>query len=116
MGVVPKTGARLWYNGFVTVILCAFVFRVRRHADSMTAQTEVLTDIERKLAVLPPEALKLVADFVGVISSQYAVLTKPAPQSRSSLRDEPFIGMWADRPDMEDSTAYVRKLRQEEWT
>ena len=58
--VPEQPGARLWYNGFVTVNLCVFVFLVRRHADSMTAQTEVLTDIERKLAVLPPEALKLV--------------------------------------------------------
>jgi len=82
----------------------------------MTAETEVIADIERKLAVLPPEALKLVADFVGVISSQYAVLTKPTPSQRTSLREEPFIGMWVDRADMADSTAYVRKLRQEEWT
>lgn len=81
----------------------------------MTAETEVIADIERKLAVLPPEALKLVAEFVGVISSQYAVLTKPAPSQRTKLRAEPIIGLWADRADMADSTAYIRKLRQEEW-
>ena len=106
----------MWYRGIVTVLLGAFIFRVGRHAIAMTAKTDVLTDIERKLAVLPPEALKLVSDFVGVISSQYAVLKKPAPSPRTSLREEPFIGMWADRADMGDSTAYVRKLRQEEWT
>ena len=82
----------------------------------MTAQSDVLADIERKLAVLPPEALKVVADFVGMISSQYAVLTKPAPSPRASLRDDPFIGMWVDRSDMVDSIEYVRKLRREERT
>ena len=78
----------------------------------MTAQTDFLTDIEHMLALLPPEALKLVADFVGVISSQYVVSPQPP---RTSLREEPFIGMWADRAEMEDSTAYVRELRQNEW-
>ncbi len=81
----------------------------------MTVQREVLADIERQLAVLPPEALKMVADFVGMISSQYAVLTKPTPSPRASLRDDPFIGMWVDRTDMADSTEYVRQLRREEW-
>lgn len=81
----------------------------------MTVQREVLADIERQLAVLPPEALKMVADFVSMISSQYAVLTKPSSSPRASLRDDPFIGMWVDRTDMADSTEYVRQLRREEW-
>jgi len=81
----------------------------------MTAQTEILTDIERQLATLPPDALKLVAEFVGLVSKQYAFPVKPAKTLRSRLREEPFIGMWADRVDMEDSTAYVRQLRKNEW-
>jgi hypothetical protein len=28
---------------------------------------------------------------------------------------EPFIGMWRDRDEMQDSTAYVRELRKREW-
>jgi len=31
------------------------------------------------------------------------------------LRDDPAVGMWADREDMKDSAAWVRKLRQHEW-
>ena len=81
----------------------------------MTAQRDVLADIERKLAVLPPDALKVAADFVGMISSQYAVLTKSSLAPRANLRDDPFIGMWVDRTDMADSTEYVRQLRREEW-
>jgi hypothetical protein len=28
------------------------------------------------------------------------------------LREDPAIGIWADREDMQDSAAWVRKLRQ----
>ena len=31
------------------------------------------------------------------------------------LREDPAIGMWADREDMQDSAAWVRKLRQSAW-
>ena len=30
------------------------------------------------------------------------------------LREDPAIGMWKDREDMQDSAAWVRKLRQSE--
>jgi hypothetical protein len=29
-----------------------------------------------------------------------------------ALRDEPFIGCWAGRDDLADSTAWVRRTRQ----
>ena len=32
------------------------------------------------------------------------------------LQDEPFVGMWKDREDMEDSSQWVRQVRQQEWT
>ena len=32
-----------------------------------------------------------------------------------SLREDPAVGMWAEREDMQDSAAWVRKLRQSEW-
>ena len=31
------------------------------------------------------------------------------------LQEDPAIGMWADRNDMQDSAAWVRKLRQGRW-
>jgi hypothetical protein len=33
---------------------------------------------------------------------------------KAPLREDPAIGMWADREDMKDSAAWVRKLRQSE--
>ncbi len=35
---------------------------------------------------------------------------------QSNLQDEPFVGMWKDREDMEDSSQWVRQVRQQEWT
>ena len=32
------------------------------------------------------------------------------------LREDPAIGMWKDREDMQDSAAWVRQLRQSKWS
>lgn len=37
-------------------------------------------------------------------------------EKRGPLREEPFVGMWKDREDMNDSSRWVRDLRQHEWT
>ena len=42
--------------------------------------------------------------------------TSPTEIEQSNLEDEPFVGMWKDREDMEDSSQWVRQLRQKEWT
>ena len=31
------------------------------------------------------------------------------------LQNEPFVGMWQDREDMQDSTEWVKNLRSREW-
>ena len=33
----------------------------------------------------------------------------------ADLIEDPVVGMWQDRKDMEDSTAWVRQVRQQEW-
>ena len=40
--------------------------------------------------------------------------TGPKGQKRP-LTDLEFCGMWADREDMKDSAAWVRKIRETEW-
>ena len=41
---------------------------------------------------------------------------QPARKTRRTrLADEPFIGMWRDREDMQDSATKVHCLRQHEW-
>ena len=35
--------------------------------------------------------------------------------TKTPLREDPAIGMWKDREDMEDSAAWVREVRQRAW-
>ncbi len=62
---------------------------------------------------LPLEAQKEVADFIAFLQTRYEVPSSvPVP---ADWGQEPIVGMWADREDMEDSTAWVRRLRQDGW-
>lgn len=72
-------------------------------------------NIVREIASLPPEAQKQVIDFVAFLKAPYPTTPRVRKTRRTKLADEPFIGMWRDREDMQDSTASVRSLRQREW-
>lgn len=72
--------------------------------------------IWREFAALPPEAQQLVADFIAFLRTR----SKQARSSKkvkpaSNLADEAFIGIWRDRADMQDSSAWVRNVREREW-
>ena len=72
-------------------------------------------NIVREIASLPPEAQKQVIDFVAFLKARYSTTQSVKKTRRTRLADEPFIGMWQDREDMQDSAAWVRTLRQREW-
>jgi hypothetical protein len=78
----------------------------------MAGERQILED----LAALPPDAQEQVKEFIAFLRSrqQSARARKPA-RARVALADEPFIGIWRDREDMNDSTAWVRETRQREW-
>jgi hypothetical protein len=67
-------------------------------------------------SALPPEAQKLVADLVAFLNKQHRSSKRRAKAKPTRLTDENFIGIWKDRDEMQDSTAYVRELRRHEWT
>lgn len=71
--------------------------------------------ITKEIASLPPDAQKQVKDFVAFLKTRY--LFSPAAEGKrsASMTDEPFIGMWKDREDMQESSAWVRRLREREW-
>jgi DNA-directed RNA polymerase specialized sigma24 family protein len=71
-------------------------------------------EILRELASLPPEGQRQVADFIALLRQRYARSQSPGPVT-SDLAQDGFIGMWRDREDMLDSSAWVRKLREREW-
>ena len=70
----------------------------------------------RQFNSLPPEAQREAADFISFLESRYKAATAKVMKNKATrLSDEAFFGMWSDRQDMEDSSAWVRKLRKEEW-
>lgn len=73
----------------------------------MNAQ-QAIKIIER----LSPERRAEVFDFIEFIS-QRAGITESAP--RPPLRDEPALGLWAGREEMDDSVMWVQELRRREW-
>jgi hypothetical protein len=70
----------------------------------------------REYTALPPELQKQVADFITFLRMRYAPLRASKTTKRTKLAAEPFIGMWRNREDMQDSRAWVRRIRQSEWT
>jgi len=71
-------------------------------------------EILRELASLPPEGQKEAADFITFLHERYSRSDSPEENGRD-LTDLGFVGMWRDREDMRDSTAWVRRLREREW-
>lgn len=67
----------------------------------------------RQFEALPPSAQRQVADFISFLSARGRRRRPAAPVS--SLAEEPFIGLWKDHPELADSEAWVRQVREEEW-
>lgn len=64
---------------------------------------------------LPPEGQRQVASFIALLRERYSRSKSGEEAETSSLAQDSFIGMWRDREDMQDSSAWVRKLREREW-
>lgn len=72
------------------------------------------TRIAQEIGSLPSEAQRQVIDFVAFLKTRYLTWQK-VKTKQTKLVDEPFIGMWREREDIQDSTAWVRSLRRREW-
>lgn len=70
----------------------------------------------REFSSLSPELQQQVADFIAFLRKRKTVSSGNTAIKRVKLSKEPFIGMWRDRQDFNDSTAWVRQVRQREWT
>lgn len=70
-------------------------------------------EILQEIAALPPEGQRLIESFLAFLRQQY--MRPVVPSGSSLLQDENFIGMWQDRDELTDSTAWVRGLRESEW-
>ncbi len=72
--------------------------------------------ITKELATLPQEARREVVDFIVFLRQRYGRKLEAVQEKQSSLRGDPFLGIWADRTDMRDSVGWVRETREREWS
>jgi hypothetical protein len=72
-------------------------------------------EILREILSLPPEGQRQVADFIARLRELYEHASSHEQPENSDLGRDGFIGMWRDREDMQDSSEWVRKVREREW-
>jgi len=65
---------------------------------------------------LPTEAQRQVIDFIAFLRQKYAVVEPGSQSPDFDLINDNFIGMWSDRQDLADSSAWVRGVRENEWS
>ncbi len=72
-------------------------------------------EILREINSLPLEAQRQIKDFVSFLRERYKN-SQPKLVSTPDLETEAFVGMWRDREDMRDSSAWVRNVRETHWS
>jgi hypothetical protein len=72
-------------------------------------------EILREINSLPLEAQRQIEDFVFFLRERYKS-SQPKSVPNSDLETEAFVGMWRDREDMRDSSAWVRNIRETHWS
>jgi len=72
------------------------------------------SQILQQFDALSPAAQRQVAAFIAFLSAQQEP-SAARTTSSGSLRDEEFVGLWAEREDLRDSGEWVRRLRNTEW-
>ena len=73
-------------------------------------------ELWREIKSLPPQAQRELEDFVEFLRFRYKPSCPIDKSRKAKLTDEPFVGMWLNRDDMEDSSKWVRAIRNREWT
>ncbi len=69
---------------------------------------QLLKSLVELISSLSEEERNLLYEMLGLLFSS----SETTPQS---LRDEPFIGMWKNQEGLQDSSHWVRRIRQQEW-
>lgn len=72
-------------------------------------------EIWSQLITLPPAAQQQVADFIAFLRVRYASARARKAVKRTELANEAFVGMWRNRNDLQDSSNWVRGIREREW-
>ena len=69
----------------------------------------------REIAAPPVEARNEIEDFVAFLRERYKRTPSSSDSAVTDLESEEFVGMWVDRDEMTDSTAWVRGIRDKHW-
>ena len=72
-------------------------------------------EVWRDFLALSDEDQRWIARLIAALHNGTRRSKSDDPETLGDLADEPFIGMWRDRADMEDSGAWVRAMREREW-
>jgi Protein of unknown function (DUF2281) len=71
----------------------------------------IMNDIKE----LPQDKQEEVADFIAFLKSKFSIPKEKSSPSKVSKKSDNFFGMWSDRDEMDDSSSWVRNLRDQEW-
>jgi len=72
-------------------------------------------ELIKQLKRLPSEAQQEAADFVDFLYKKYIGQGKKRSESKKSILESSFRGIWKNREDMQDSTQWVRNIRKSRW-
>jgi len=64
---------------------------------------------------LKPDSQRKVISFIGFLLKSQENASMVDEDQQSKITEEPFIGMWENRQDLEDSHTWVRQNRIHEW-
>ncbi len=70
--------------------------------------------LKHDILALPDDAQHLVAELVAFLRQRYPIAEQEVNQL-IDLDHEPFVGIWRDRSEMQDSTTWVRQVRKQHW-
>ncbi len=63
---------------------------------------------------LPLEAQRQAAEFIAFLRQRHGRFSSERKE-QPEWETDPFIGMWRDREEMQDSSDWVRRTREREW-
>ena len=75
---------------------------------------DTLSQLQDDFQELPKEAQEMLIDFIAFLKQKYKNSPSPLPLA-FNLENQPFVGMWSERKEMEDSSDWVKKVRQQHW-
>ena len=71
--------------------------------------------IVNDIANLPPAAQRHVVEFIAFLKTRYTQPREGRQSKRTTLVNEPFVGIWKDREDMNAGSTWLRNIRKTEW-